>query len=70
MSETTKRLRGRPAGTGIDDRLWLDRIAHMISTAPQIAPTTAIRSLGIDNPSTIRRLREKLKDWPAASSAA
>jgi hypothetical protein len=51
--------RGRPKGTGIDDRASLRAIAAVICENPRIRPTTAIKSLGISNPSIIRRLRDK-----------
>jgi len=58
MPETTPR-RGRPKGTGIDDSQVLADIARLISTDPELRPTTAIKSLGISDPSVIRRLRDK-----------
>lgn len=70
--------RGRPKGSGLDDRKQLETISRLISQNPELKPTTAIRSLGITNPSTIRRLRDKynafqksaiqdLKSKPAAA---
>lgn len=53
------RPRGRPKGTGINDRQRLRDIATLISTQPQIKPTTAIKMLGEHDPSVIRRLRDK-----------
>lgn len=58
MSETRTR-RGRPKGSGIDDRQRLDAIARLIGANPALKPTTAIRSLGVSDPSVIRRLRDK-----------
>ena len=58
MSETRAR-RGRPKGSGIDDRKRLDAIARLIASNPSLKPTTAIRTLGITDPSVIRRLRDK-----------
>lgn len=58
MSETRTR-RGRPKGSGIDDRQRLDAIARMITENPALKPTTAIRTLGVSDPSVIRRLRDK-----------
>jgi hypothetical protein len=58
---TTKTRRGRPKGTGIDDRASLIRIAALISADPSLKPTTAIRKLGVTEPSVIRRLRDKFK---------
>lgn len=58
MSETRTR-RGRPKGSGIDDRQRLDAIARLIAINPALKPTTAIRSIGVTDPSVIRRLRDK-----------
>lgn len=54
-----KAQRGRPKGSGLDDSARLEAIAALIAANPDLKPTTAIRSLGITNPSTIRRLRDK-----------
>lgn len=62
MSETRSR-RGRPKGTGIDDRQTLTAIAHLMAGNPALKPTTAIRSLGVSDPSVIRRLRDKFKGF-------
>ncbi len=53
--------RGRPRGSGLDDRAQLRRIAELIEADPTLRPTTAIKALGVSDPSTIRRLRDKLK---------
>jgi hypothetical protein len=58
MSEGKSR-RGRPLGTGIDDRARLATVAKLIATDPDLKPTTAIKSLGVSDPSVIRRLRDK-----------
>ena len=58
MSQTRAR-RGRPKGSGIDDRQRLDAVARLIASNPALKPTTAIRSLGVSDPSVIRRLRDK-----------
>jgi hypothetical protein len=50
---------GRPKGTGLDDRQRLASIAAALVANPKLKPTTAIRALGVDDPSTIRRLRDK-----------
>ena len=61
MSEPKAR-RGRPKGTGIDDSHRLYELDRIIAANPRLRPTTAIREqLGITNPSTIRRLRDKYK---------
>jgi len=67
--------RGRPRGSGLDDRVQLRRIAELLEANPSLKPTTAIKATGVSDPSTIRRLREKLKvetlkrDFHAAPSA-
>lgn len=58
MSEGKSR-RGRPVGTGIDDRVRLATVAELIAADPTLKPTTAIKSLGVSDPSVIRRLRDK-----------
>lgn len=58
MPETGTR-RGRPKGSGIDDSDRLAAIARLIASNPQLKPTTAIKSLGVSDPSMIRRLRDK-----------
>jgi hypothetical protein len=55
----TKRRRGRPKGSGIDDSGTLLEIGRLVEATPSLRPTTAIRKLGISDPSTIRRLRDK-----------
>lgn len=58
MAGTTT-SRGRPKGSGIDDSAWMGAIANMIADNPEMRPTTAIKALGVSNPSIIRRLRDK-----------
>jgi hypothetical protein len=55
-----KPQRGRPKGSGIDDTSRLRQIAALMATDPKIRPTTAIKAIGINDPSAIRRLRDKL----------
>ncbi len=63
---TTKRASpGRPTGTCIDDHKQLLRIAALMAADPDLKPTTAIRSLGIEEPSVIRRLRDKFREQRA-----
>ena len=70
------RSRGRPKGSGIDDTAVLARVAARLAKSPGLQPTAAIRDLGIDDDSDIRRLRDKLKHVvivparPARSAAA
>lgn len=58
MSADTAK-RGRPHGTGINDRIWLRELGRLIRINPKTRPTTAIKALGVTDASTIRRLREK-----------
>ncbi len=51
--------RGRPKGTGLNDAAQLRAIAGLMATNPDLKPTTAIKTLGISDPSVIRRLRDK-----------
>jgi len=52
---------GRPRGTGLDDSRRLEDIAALLAANPALKPTTAIRSLGVEDPSVIRRLRDKFR---------
>ncbi len=52
---------GRPKGSGRDDRQQLETIAALLAANPKLKPTTAIRSLGVEDPSAIRRLRDKFR---------
>jgi hypothetical protein len=54
-----KSRRGRPKGTGNDDSDRIARLAELIRVHPELKPTTAIRVMGITDPSIIRRLRDK-----------
>ena len=53
--------RGRPKGSGIDDTATLQRVAALLSADRRMKPTTAIKQVGVSDPSVVRRLREKLK---------
>lgn len=55
--------RGRPKGSGIDDQKFLADIAAMIAAKPDLKPTTAIKALGVTDPSAIRRLRDKFHQF-------
>ncbi len=61
--------RGRSRGSGLDDRMQLRRIAELLEADPSLRPTTAIKALGVSDPSTIRRLRDKLKGEPHEQGA-
>jgi hypothetical protein len=52
---------GRPKGTGVDDTRHLESLAALLAANPALKPTTAIRSLGVEDPSVIRRLRDKFR---------
>jgi hypothetical protein len=52
---------GRPKGSGVDDSRHLQSIAALLAANPSLRPTTAIRSLGVEDPSVIRRLRDKFR---------
>lgn len=60
---TAKTRRGRPIGSGINDTERLTEIAARIAAKPGLKPTTAIRAMGISDPSSIRRLRDKFKKF-------
>jgi len=62
--------RGRPRGSGLDDRVKLQRIVELIEADPNLKPTTAIKAIGVSDPSTIRRLRDKLKSPERPSGAS
>lgn len=63
----SKRRRGRPPGTGRDDRPSLIAMAKLIAENGQLRPTTAIRRI-LQSPSDadIRRLQVKWKESGAA----
>lgn len=68
----SRAARGRPKGTGLDDRSRLLAVAQLLASDPAMKPTTAIKSTGISDPSSIRRLRDKfheIKDELAAEVA-
>jgi hypothetical protein len=54
-----KARRGRPKGSGIDDQQRLIAIARVMTADPRLKTTTAIKAIGITDPSAIRRLRDK-----------
>lgn len=56
---TPNKARGRPKGTGLNDAAQLRAIAGLMAADPGLRPTTAIKTLGITDPSVIRRLRDK-----------
>ncbi len=68
MSEGKMR-RGRPKGTGIDDSDRIARLAELIRVKPELKPTTAIRVMGITDPSIIRRLRDKYTAYARGAAA-
>lgn len=52
---------GQPKSSGLDDRQQLTSIAALMAADPRLKPTTAIRSLGVEDPVVIRRLRNKFR---------
>ena len=60
MTTMTARY-GRPRGSGLDDSRQLASVAALLAANPRLNPTAAIRSLGIEDPSVIRRLRDKFR---------
>jgi hypothetical protein len=56
-----KARRGRPKGSGLDDRNQLAAVAKLLAANPSMAPTTAIKSIGVTDPSSVRRLRDKFR---------
>lgn len=61
--------RGRPKGSGMDDRAQLEAIAQLLQGDANLKPTTAIKQLGITDPSDIRRLRDKFRQLAARDGA-
>jgi len=55
----TKSSRGRPKGSGKDDWSRLQQVAALIAANPALKPTTAIKRIGVTDPSVVRRLRDK-----------
>jgi hypothetical protein len=55
-------MRGRPKGTGLDDVVTIAMVRGVMAANPGMSVTTVIRTrFGEECPSTIRRLRDKLK---------
>jgi len=65
----TKTTRGRPAGSGINDDKILKKISNLMNKDPDLKATTAIKAAGITDPSSIRRLRDKLNSSTPAKKA-
>lgn len=51
--------RGRPKGSGINDEQRLVEMSRLLNADKRMKPTTAIKAIGITDPSAIRRLRDK-----------
>lgn len=62
--------RGRPKGSGLDDSAKLAEIARLMARDPALKPTTAIKMIGVTDPSTVRRLRDKLSAGSPSLSPA
>jgi hypothetical protein len=58
----SKRGRGRPKGSGKPDGPTLREVADLLLENPGLKPTTAIKRMGIKNPSDIRRLQAKWRE--------
>jgi hypothetical protein len=67
---STNGKRGRPPGTGKNDTDRLMKIAALMAADPALKPTTAIKQIGETDPSTIRRLRDKLNEQYATITAS
>jgi hypothetical protein len=71
MSESEKRRRGRPAGTGINDDEVLRAIAEMMTREPELRATTALRRINPDvNDASKRRIQAKWKEQGSRLLAA
>ncbi|WDI32395.1 hypothetical protein PUV54_04205 [Hyphococcus flavus] len=57
----SRRKRGRPTGSGIDDSATLEKVAQLVYQNPKLKFATAAKQLGIFDDSVIRRVREKWK---------
>lgn len=68
MTDSTPQ-RGRPKGSGIDDRIWLREMERLMRIDPALRPTSAIKALGVTDPSAIRRLRDKYMARNASHSS-
>lgn len=66
--QVAKARRGRPKGSGIDDTDRIARVLELIRREPGLRPTTAIRQMGITDPSAIRRIRDKYNRFIRAAS--
>lgn len=60
--------RGRPKGSGVNDASQLSKVQSLLSANPGMKPTTAIKSIGVTDPSAIRRLRDKFNSAPPAEA--
>ena len=60
---STKRNRGRPRGTGLDDSPMLKKMADLLAADPKLKPTRAIKRV-LEQPgeTNVRRLQGKWKD--------
>jgi hypothetical protein len=65
ITKSSTARRGRPPGTGKNDTDRLLKIAALMAADPALKPTTAIKQIGETDPSTIRRLRDKLHEQQA-----
>lgn len=61
-----KRPRGRPKGSGKDDRPTLEKVADMLVESSDLTPSAAMRRCGATDPSHLRRLQVK---WKASGAS-
>lgn len=52
---------GRAHSSGLDERQQLRSIAALLAANPKLKPTAAIRSIGVEDPAAIRRLRSRFR---------
>jgi hypothetical protein len=63
MNANSKRGRGRPRGSGLNDTGTLMQIADMMARIPRLRPTTALRRIDPDvNQATVRRIQAKWRE--------
>ncbi|GEO82510.1 hypothetical protein [Pararhodospirillum oryzae] len=62
MTESLKKNRGRPKGSGKDDSQALSKVADLLAAEDKMKPTTAMKRAGVKNPSDLRRLQVKWRD--------
>ena len=66
----TKRGRGRPRGTGIDDTARIDAAYRLMGQDGSISFTSALKRTGTRDPSAIRRCQGKRRTFTLAMREA